>query len=556
MEIPVFDTAAAVEFLQRRSRLGESPQAAKLAKRLGCLPLALEYAAAYIRETPGVDYASYIQKLEQYSVKVLDRKVGQLDYEMTVRETFHITLDKLLEDAPTKPISRSAAQFLNICALLAPDGIEIGVFAAYGGCLPEPVKSVLKKELDRDELDRELTRYSLVRVEQDAMSMHRLLQEVLCDELSPDEEILCINYAYGVFYSAFYALHTAPVDVIRNALSTSVPHVQMLLSRYVRYRKQGGQAIPDKIMVAKEYFSWTALLLTDTKHLSGSELLDVCRRDIPILQAAVDFYDLMDCDRTIYLADILMLLAQSYAQLGDTLAAFRQYSRALEISKAVVEELCANQTDGLKQLYQKEVFQLVFDICAAIASSGVVQLYPELMWQNFECLITVTHKQALCCTSEDDANAFVGAWMTLCTFSKQIANFKHRAFVLRMDAPAYLQKNRSNLLMNEIYGFFLPAEDAVGDTPAEVTGGFDVLLDNGSAEKNIAKLNNLWHTLAFAKGVRTGEDMLKALLEIGAAGVNPCGNRSLYGTICALARYLKHEDIVARYSNRVRELPR
>ena len=554
MEIPVFDTTAAVEFLQRRSRLGESPQAEKLAKRLGCLPLALEYAAAYIRETPGVDYASYIKKLEQYSVKVLDRKVGQLDYKMTVRETFHITLDKLLEDAPINPISRSVAQFLNICALLAPDSIEIGIFAAYGGCLPEPVKSVLKNELDRDELVRELTRYSLVQVERDAMSMHRLLQEVLCDELGPDEEILCINYAYGVFYSAFYALHTAPVDAIQNALSTSVPHVQMLLSRYVRYRKQGGQAIPDKIMVAKEYFSWTALLLTDTKHLSGTELLDACSRDIPILQAAVDFYDLMECNRTIYLADILMLLAQSYAQLGDTLEAFRYYSRALEISKAVVEELSVSQTDKLQQLYQKEVFQLAFDICAAIASGSVVQLYPKLMWQNFECLITVVQKQALCCTSEDDANAFVGAWMTLCTFSKQVANFTHRAFALRMDAPAYLQKNRNNLLSNEIYGFFLPAEDAMGDTPAEVAGGFDVLLNSDSAEKNIVELNSPWHTLAFAEEVQTGDDMLRTLMETETPELNLSGRHALYGAIYSLAKYLKRKDIAAQYTDKLQRL--
>ena len=555
MEIPVFDTVAAVEFLQHRSRLGDSPQAEKLAKRLGCLPLALEYAAAYIRETPGVDYASYIQKLEQYSVKVLDRKVGQLDYKMTVRETFHITLDKLLEDAPTNPISRSAAQFLNICAFLAPDNIEIGIFAAYGGCLPEPVKSVLKNELDRDELVRELTRYSLVRVERDAMSMHRLLQEVLCDELGPDEEILCINYAYGVFYSAFYALHTAPVDTIRNTLSTSAPHVQMLLSRYVWYRKQGGQAIPDKIMVAKEYFSWTALLLTDTKHLSGAELLDACCRDIPILQAAVDFYDLMGCDQTIYQADVLLLLAQSYAQLGDTLAAFRQYSRALETSKAVVEELPTDQTDQLQQLYQKEAFQLAFDICAAIASSGVVQLYPELMWQNFECLITVTHKQALCCTSEDDSNAFLGAWMTLYTFSKQVANFTHRAFVLRMDAPVYLQKSRNSLLANEIYGFFLPAEDAVGDTPVEVADGFDILLDSDSAEKNIAELNSPWRTLAFAKEVQTGDDMLKILMEAETAELNLSGGHALYGAIYSLAKYLKREDVAAQYKDRAKALP-
>lgn len=241
-----------------------------------------------------MDYAAYSKKLEQYSVKVLDRKVGQLTYKMTVREAFHVTLDKLLEDVLTNPISRSVAQFLNICAFLAPDDIELNIFTTYGSCLPEPVRSVLGDELDRDELIRNLTRYSLVQVDWDTMSIHRLLQEVLRDELPPDTEILCINYAYGVFYGAFYSLRTAPMNTLRETLTSSVPHAQTILSRYVEQCKQGSQFIPDKIMVAKEYFSWTALLLADTKHLEGEELLETCGRDISVLQSAVNFYDMMD----------------------------------------------------------------------------------------------------------------------------------------------------------------------------------------------------------------------------------------------------------------------
>ena len=552
MELSVFDAEVAEEFLARRSGRGESPEAAKLAERLGFLPLALEYAAAYIRETPGVDYVSYYEKLEQYSVKVLDRKVGQLAYKMTVREAFHVTLDKLLEDVSVNPISQSAAQFLNLCAYLAPEGIEIGIFSAYGACLPEPVRSVLKNELDRDELIRSLTRYSLVQADWSTLSIHRLLQEVLRDELNSDVEMVCINLAYGVFYSAFYALRTASINTLREALVSSVPHVQMVLSWYVLRYQQGGQTIPEKIMVAKEYFSWTALLLTDTKHLEGAELLEACRRDIPILQAAVDFYSLMACDKTIYLAYTLMLLAQSNAQLGNTLTASEQYAHALKVSSEVVAGLPEGRLDGLQKLYRAEVFQLASDICAAVASSDIPHFYPELMWQNYRNLVAVAQKQMACCASRDDANNYIETWLTLRVFSSQIANFTHRAFVLRMNAPRWL-KDQNAASLDSVFGFFLPTEDMENNAPTEITNWFDVLLDNSG--KDVAWLNGAWSTLAFAKDVRTGINMLDALLEVDITGMSVSGKCSFYGMVYALAKHLNQEDVSEEYKNKLRELP-
>ena len=232
-EVSVFDPEEASLFLRLRSGCG-GDGAAQLAGQLGCLPLALEYAAAYIRETPGVDYEVYGKKLEQYSVRLLDRRVGHLSYKWTVREAFHITLDKLLEDAAADPVAMSTVQFLNLCAYLAPDGIEVGVFAEHGRCLPEPMCSVLEDELDRDKLLRDLTKYSLLRAEGNTLSIHRLLQEVLRDEIDPEIGILCINYAYGVFYSIFCSLQTLPINEARPFLVSSIPHVQMILKRYVQ----------------------------------------------------------------------------------------------------------------------------------------------------------------------------------------------------------------------------------------------------------------------------------------------------------------------------------
>lgn len=554
-EVSVFGSEEAPMFLRLRSGCG-GPGAAELAERLGFLPLALEYAAAYIRETPGVDYEAYSKKLEQFSVKLLDRKVGHPSYKWTVREAFHVTLDKLMEDAAVNPVAMGAVQFLNLCAYLAPDGIEVQVFAEYGKCLPEPVRSVLENELDRDELIRDLTRYSLVQANWNTLSIHRLLQEVLRDELNPEIEMLCINYTYGVFYSVFYALRTLPVNEARPLLASSIPHVQAILNRYVqRYQKENTE-IPDKIMVAKEYFSWTGFLLTDTKHLSGAELEDANRREIPILQIAADFYETMSCGQTIYPAFTWMLLAQANAQIGNAQSAFEQYMKALNILDEVIDGLPVNiapeQTGALWDLYRTEAFQLATDICAAVASSDAIYAYPELLWHNFRSLTALMQKQMACFSRKSEAQNYAETGMTLWTFCCQVANMTQRAFMLRLNAPRERLAGREDSFYGGLYVFFLPERDAGASTGA-VADGFDILLD-GDADNPPAIPDKVWTTLAFAKDVRTKSQMLDALVEIDRTKLGIPAKQALYGAICFLAEHLQRADVIAQYKQKLQVL--
>lgn len=550
IEIPVFNHEEAVRFLQKRSRLEDQFNAKTVAAQLGFLPLALEYAAAYIRETPGVDYIAYSEKLERYGVKVLDRKIGHQAYKNTVREAFHITLDRLLEDSAVNPISRSTEQFLYICAFLASDGIELDVFSAYGKGLPEPVKTVLENELDRDELTRNLTRYSLVQIDKGAMSIHRLLQEVLRDELDPATGMLCINYAYGVFYSIFYSLRTEPPEKSRQLLTGSVPHVQSILYRYVRQYQDGGRVIPDGIMVAKEYFSWTGMLLIDTKQLEDDELMDACRRNIAILQTAADFYGMMPGHKTIYPAFMLLLLAQAYEQLGNTPAALEQYLSALDISCEAIDILPATMDteplNSVQSQYLIEAFQLSADICAAIGSSSIVCYDAKLLWRNFKCLKNLVQKRMLYSSRGADVGGYREAIAYLRLFSNQVADYTQRAFVLRLNAP----KNRQGRhLPDGPFGFFFPT-----DTTAPSVNnldGFDILLDRGR-EIAVVMLDRPWTTLGFPADARTAADMLSALVELDAPELSIRGKTALFSMICELAGHLRREDIRNTYAEKLR----
>ena len=543
LEIPVFDVEAAVTFLERRTGRSDSVEAAKLAQRMGCLPLALEYAAAYIRETPGVDYASYAKKLDQYSVKVLDRRVGQITYKMTVREAFHVTLDKLMEDAFTNPVAMSAAQFLNICAYLAPDGIELAVFAKYGGHLPEPVQSVLRNELDRDELIRNLTRYSLMQFEWNTLSIHRLLQEVLRDEINSEAEMLCINSAYGVFYGFYYDLHVLPIETSRQFLISSIPHVQAILTQYVRRCRKDNPTIPDKIMVAKEYFSWTGFLLSDAKKLSGDELVVACQRDNVNLQAAVDFYDSM-AGKTIYLSYTRMLLAQTNAMLEQLESAAEQYTHALAVLEEVVAELDVTSAPGdtLQALYQKEVFQLGADICAAIASSKLIYSHIGLLWYNYKTLTALVQKQLMCHSKDMDT----GSFLTLQIYSRQVASYTHRAFMLRLQVSRSWLIEREMSFLDGLFFFFRPTETIAFEATTNVIDGFDLMLGDD--------MDGDWSTLAFPEDVRTEADMLQALMETKEDNLAADGKRALYSAIYLLTKQLRCEDVAIQYEKLLLEL--
>ncbi len=78
IDITVFTSTEAVLFLKKRTRKSGEGYSDDLAKKLSeslkYLPLALEQAAAYIVETPGVTYQDYIDLYERYGIEIFKKK--------------------------------------------------------------------------------------------------------------------------------------------------------------------------------------------------------------------------------------------------------------------------------------------------------------------------------------------------------------------------------------------------------------------------------------------------------------------------------------------------
>jgi pentatricopeptide repeat protein len=210
IEIDVFSENIAQEFLQRRTKNYDADGAADLAGRLGCLPLALEQAGAYIAERLNGSYDAYQKRLREHGVDLFNKTGKAKNHNYTVTKTLQIALDAI--EIP------SAAEFLNICAYLSPDGIDTFFLYTYActgkdNLLSKEMFGDINDDLELLNLIGELSRYSLCKCEYivrdqhgmrnwyehfggiKKLHVHRLVQEVIREKLGIDLTFLylCID---------------------------------------------------------------------------------------------------------------------------------------------------------------------------------------------------------------------------------------------------------------------------------------------------------------------------------------------------------------------------
>lgn len=191
IEIDVFEPEEAVEFLMKTTGTDDKANAKELAVRLGCLPLALEQAAAYII-TSGIDFGKYLKLFEINSIELFKKECDPLDYNATVATTWNISIEKIKKE--------SAKQLLKICSFFAADNIDKSLFIECSDCLPEPLATDVKDNMQYTDIIAELAKYSLIKNQGDVFSIHRLLQEVIKQSLDQKE---WLGYCTCIMYKAY-----------------------------------------------------------------------------------------------------------------------------------------------------------------------------------------------------------------------------------------------------------------------------------------------------------------------------------------------------------------
>jgi tetratricopeptide (TPR) repeat protein len=172
-----FDAGTAAGFLTFRARDEDAAAARELAAMLGGLPLALEQAGAYCRQT-GRDLAGYLTLYRSTGIRLLEH--GTDDRTRAVTVTVRLSLQLLARRDP------AAAQLLLMMAFLAPTGIPRDLAATAAHTLPLPLRRTAAQPARLDHAVRVLLESALAATDRPGqLRVHQLVQDILRTSL-PD----------------------------------------------------------------------------------------------------------------------------------------------------------------------------------------------------------------------------------------------------------------------------------------------------------------------------------------------------------------------------------
>ncbi|WP_422740072.1 FxSxx-COOH system tetratricopeptide repeat protein [Micromonospora sp. WMMD729] len=161
LRLDMLDRASAVRLLLERGEQQDPLAAAVLADELGYLPLALQQAAGYLRQTR-LPVSVYLDRLRAQPAEALNTIAEGDQAERAVAQVWLLTLDQLRGVRPT------AIDLLRILSCYAPDDVPRSILTGYTE-QPGAVDQGLAA----------LASYNLVTLTLTTVSMHRLLQTVV-----------------------------------------------------------------------------------------------------------------------------------------------------------------------------------------------------------------------------------------------------------------------------------------------------------------------------------------------------------------------------------------
>ncbi len=323
--VRVLARAESVELLARRTGgakddgPGDGGDAARLALTLGDLPLALEQAAAVIRQD-GLSYGDYLRRFETQWASLLGQGLRPVDYPRSVAMTWGIAFAAVEAAAP------AAGDLLKLATFLDADHVPLSLLRDGAAALPPALVAVATDARLWDAAVAALLGASLVEVapgdgtgesvaDRRAFGVHRLVAAVTRDRMDVAAQGTWCGVAVGLLAEQFQFdsgnVATWP------ACGHLLPHVL------------AATAHAERLSVAA---SQTTHLLND----AGRYLLKVARpaEARPLLERALAL-----CGRAVDPADpklsgIANNLGRAHDRLGQVDLALHYYGRAIEIDTA------------------------------------------------------------------------------------------------------------------------------------------------------------------------------------------------------------------------------
>lgn len=223
--------------LSEQQHLSDAPSArvdaaCKLADMMKGLPLALEQAGAYINDTDcGV--LRYLKLYEKYRAEIRSQRYGMLpDYPEAVVSAWKISRSMVEHSNP------AAAELLCLCAFLDPDAIPDELVLNGASALGPVLGPVAGNDILFDQAISILKRYSLLHrevdreTEQTKLSIHRIMQEILLDEMDAEAQQLWAGRAVCAVDQTFKILSDQGLSDPWPLLQTHARKCQLLIEQW------------------------------------------------------------------------------------------------------------------------------------------------------------------------------------------------------------------------------------------------------------------------------------------------------------------------------------
>ncbi|MEU4065318.1 FxSxx-COOH system tetratricopeptide repeat protein [Streptomyces wedmorensis] len=184
LSVDVFTREESKALLRRRARDLSDTDADKLAEALGDLPLAIEQAAAWQAVT-GMAVPEYLRLINEKIAELMLELVPSPDYPMSVAAAWDVSLRQLEQRNP------AALQLLQVCSFFAPEPISRSLFNNSRSTTIAPeLDEALRHPIKLGRAIREINVYALARIEHrhDTIQLHRLVQAVLVNRMSPQQQ--------------------------------------------------------------------------------------------------------------------------------------------------------------------------------------------------------------------------------------------------------------------------------------------------------------------------------------------------------------------------------
>jgi hypothetical protein len=173
VEVDAFSRPESVALLRRRIDGLSREDADRIAEELGDLPMAVEQASAWLRETT-MPVDTYLEQVRSRVSQVLTSEGGAQDAQTSLPAVWRLSVDRLRAERP------AAVRLLELCSFFSPEPIADSLLYSDGmrNQLAES-DPALRDPMIMGYLIRDLGRYALARMGKDSLQVHRLLQAAI-----------------------------------------------------------------------------------------------------------------------------------------------------------------------------------------------------------------------------------------------------------------------------------------------------------------------------------------------------------------------------------------